>query len=194
MPKKLLIIDNYDSFTYTIKNYFETLKVNTQVIKNDDPILEKLDELNPTWLVFSPGPGNPNDAGFTLDIIRKYYPRYPMLGICLGHQCIAQAFGGLVIYAREIMHGKQSIIHHEQQGIFAGIPNQFIATRYHSLVVDPVTLPQELEITAWADDECDVMMGLQHKHYPLFGVQYHPEAILTEYGYQVLENFLSIAW
>ena len=174
----LIIIDNYDSFTYTIKNYFETIKVPTDIIKNDDPILKKLDELDPTFLVLSPGPGNPSDAGLTLDVIKQHYTQYPILGICLGHQCIAQAFGGHVIHASEVMHGKQSTIYHAQQGLFKEIPKQFSATRYHSLMVDPIRFPQELEVTAWTYDKHNnkVIMGLEHRDYPLYGVQYHPEA------------------
>lgn len=190
----LIIIDNYDSFTYTIKNYFETLHVSTEIIKNDDPILKKLDELSPTFLVLSPGPGNPSDAGFTLDVIKQYYKRYPILGICLGHQCIADAFGGHVTHARDVMHGKQSIIYHQQKGLFKGIPEQFTATRYHSLQVDPACFPNELEITAWTYDNLNnkVIMALQHRAYPLYGVQYHPEAILTQHGLLLLQNFVTL--
>ena len=194
----LIIIDNYDSFTHTIKNYFETLHVPTEIIKNDDPILKKLDELSPAFLVLSPGPGNPDDAGFTLDVIKQYYTQYPILGICLGHQCIAQAFGGRVIHASEVMHGKQSIIYHEQKGLFKGVPEQFTATRYHSLQVYSNCFPEELEITAWTYDNLNnnVIMGLQHRAYPLYGVQYHPEAILTQHGFLLLQNFvtLGLSW
>ncbi|MCD6039654.1 MAG: trpG [Gammaproteobacteria bacterium] len=192
LTKKLIIIDHYDSFTYTIKNYFDTLGAFTEIIKNDDARLENLEKLTPAALVLSPGPGHPSETGYTLEIIKKYHAIYPMLGICLGHQSLAYAFGGRIMYAPEIMHGKQSKIFHTSEGLFAGLPNEFSATRYHSLVVDPATLPKEFKITAWAYDKVKtkIIMAFQHQTYPLFGIQYHPEAILTEHGYAVLKNFI----
>ena len=195
MLDRLLIIDHYDSFTYTIKAYFEVLNVQTEVIQHDDPILLNLERLAPTMLIFSPGPGHPVDARVAVNLIKKYYKYYPMLGICLGMQCMAHAFGGQVIQAREVVHGKQSLIHHNSTGLFACIPNIFSATRYHSLVVDPVTLPAVLRRTAWtfAANGDRIMMGFAHKKYPMFGVQYHPEAVLTEHGYLLFNNFLTVA-
>ena len=188
----IILVDHYDSFTYTIKAYFETLHAKTVVIQHDDPILLDLDRLAPTSLVFSPGPGHPEEATATVAMIKKYYKKYPMLGICLGAQCMAQAFAGRVIPAHEIMHGKQSVIHHNNTGVFEHVPPLFSATRYHSLVVDMDTLPSCLAITAWThnQDGSRVIMGLAHQNYPVFGVQYHPEAVLTEHGYLLLNNFL----
>ena len=190
--RKLIIIDNYDSFTYTIKHYFETLKVSTEVIKNDDKRLKNVSDLHPTHIVLSPGPGHPDDAGYTIDVIKKYYKRYPILGICLGHQCIMQAFGGTIINADEIMHGKISKISHTGEGLFADLPNDFTVARYHSLVVDKDTIPAEFKLTGWTYDKAfkKVAMAFEHKKYPLFGVQYHPEAILTEHGYAQFKIFL----
>lgn len=192
--KRLIIIDNYDSFTYTIKNYFVTLGITTEVIKNDDARLKNLEELAPNYIVLSPGPGNPDNTGYTIDIINKYHTTYSILGICLGHQSIIQAFGGTIIHATEIMHGKQSKISHTGLGLFAGIPNEFCATRYHSLIADPATIPKEFMVTGWTYDStgAKVVMAIQHKTYPLFGIQYHPEAVLTEHGHAVLNNFLTL--
>jgi len=191
--KKLIIIDNYDSFTYTIKDYFDTLDIHTLVLKNDDEKVNTIEALQPDYIVLSPGPGNPNDAGYTLAVIKKYYKRYPILGVCLGHQCLVQEFGGNIIHATEIVHGKISTIFHNNEGLFANIPNQFNATRYHSLVADENTLPKQFKVTAWTYDAANakVVMGLQHTLFPLFGVQYHPEAALTEYGHRVFQNFLN---
>jgi anthranilate synthase component 2 len=191
--KKLIIIDNYDSFTFTIKSYFQTLKIKTKVIKNDDKRIKKLESFEPTHIVLSPGPGNPDSAGYTLEAIKQYCKVYPMLGICLGHQSIIQAFGGRIIHADEIMHGKLSIISHASAGLFTGIPNNFNAARYHSLVADPQTMPTEFKVSGWTYDKRrrKIIMAFQHETYPLFGVQYHPEAVLTEHGYAVFENFLN---
>ena len=190
--QRLILIDNYDSFTYTIKNYLETLRVETVVIKNDDERLMKLEALDPTHILLSPGPGNPDEAGYTIEVIKKYHSFYPFLGVCLGHQCIIQAFGGKIVHADKVMHGKVSLMSHTSEGLFSGIAHPFKVTRYHSLVVDTKTMPDEFKLTGWTYDqtEKEVVMAFQHKKYPLFGVQYHPEAILTEHGYAVFQNFL----
>ena len=190
--KKLVIIDNYDSFTYTIKNYFESRRMLTVVIRNDNACLKDLESLNPSHLVFSPGPGNPDDSGFTMEIIKKYYKKYPMLGICLGHQCIMQAFGGNIIHAPEVMHGKLSKLTHTGDGLFTNLPNDFNVMRYHSLIVDPKKVPHEFKISGWTTDSLGrkIVMAFHHKTYPLFGIQYHPEAILTEHGLEIFSNFL----
>lgn len=189
----LILIDNYDSFTYTIKNYIETLQVETIVIKNDDAQLMNLEALDPTHILLSPGPGNPDEAGFTLDVIKKYHAVYPFLGVCLGHQCLIQAFGGKIIHANEIMHGKVSVMSHSGAGLFNGISQPFKIARYHSLVADKETMPDELFITGWTYDQTgqETIMAFQHKKMPIFGVQYHPEAILTEHGHTVFKNFLT---
>jgi anthranilate synthase/aminodeoxychorismate synthase-like glutamine amidotransferase len=190
--KKLILIDHYDSFTYLINDYFKQLGVQTEVIQQDDPILYQMESLNPSCIVFSPGPGHPVEATVTLDVIRRYHHMYPMLGICLGHQALALAFGGQVIHASLVVHGKQSLIYHDQQGLFHDLPSPFRATRYHSLMVEEQTLPKDFKITAWTVDanQNKVIMGMQHCVYPLFGVQYHPEAILTEHGFDVFRQFL----
>jgi len=188
----VLLIDHHDSFTQMIKSYFECLGVFVTVVQHTDTILNNLEVLEPTRLVLSPGPGSPAEAYATQKLIKKYYKRYPMLGICLGHQCLVEAFGGRVTQAREIHHGKQSVIHHEGEGLFTGIDKSFLATRYHSLMADEHHLPKDWKVTAWTHDKTGrrIIMGIEHRNYPLFGVQYHPEAILTEQGYQVVENFL----
>lgn len=191
--ERLLLIDHYDSFTYTIKAYFETLGARTEVVQYDDPRLLHLEQFAPTALVFSPGPGHPTEASSTVALIKKHYTYYPMLGVCLGMQCMAHAFDGKVIHAPEVMHGKQSLIDHDHTGIFQDVPQGFSATRYHSLMVDPLTLPAELRVTAWTHDASGarVIMGVAHMHYPLFGIQYHPEAVLTEHGYLLFRHFLN---
>lgn len=183
----LLLIDNYDSFTYNLVQYFQCLHQTVQVFKNDAVTLEEIDTLNPTYIVISPGPRDPQSAGISLALIKQFHQRIPMLGICLGHQCLAQAFGGKIIQAPEIMHGKTSRIKHDNQGLFTDIPNHFQATRYHSLAVDPPALPACFRIDAWADD---TIMAISHRQYPLFGLQFHPESILSEYGMQLLSNFI----
>lgn len=184
----LLIIDNYDSFTYNLVQYFQCLNQEVLVYNHDQISLNQIKQLKPEYLVISPGPKAPDDAGISMAVIREFYRDIPILGICLGHQCIAQEFGGQIILAPEIMHGKTSLIDHNQQGIFHNIPNQFRATRYHSLAVEQSTLPDCLSVDAWADD---TIMAISHRQHPVFGLQFHPEAILSQYGQQLLENFLT---
>jgi len=193
MPK-LLIIDNYDSFTYTIQNYFLHLGAAVDVIRNDDDVLLSLNMSNYTHVVLSPGPGGPDETGYTFKFIKMYYQYIPILGVCLGHQAIAKVFGGRVIHAPKVMHGKLSEIFHTTQGLFHSIKTpSFKVTRYHSLVVDENSLPIDFEIHAWAYDENNkVIMAYKHKSLPLYGIQYHPEAILTEHGYTIFQNFLHV--
>lgn len=191
----VLIIDNYDSFTYNLKSYFQVLGAKVSVYTNDGITVSEIKEINPSHLVLSPGPGNPHDAGITMEVIKSGYQHYPILGVCLGHQCIAMAFGGRIVNASKIMHGKVSTIAHDGRGLYVGLPATFSVTRYHSLVVDPASLPAELEVGAWCQDKQNIIktktiMGLRHRDYPVFGLQYHPEAILTEQGYEVLKAFL----
>lgn len=184
----LLMIDNYDSFTYNLVQYFQTLKQEVLVFAHDKITVNEISELNPAFLVLSPGPKAPNDAGICLEAIQKFYSTIPILGICLGHQCLAQAFGGTIISASEIIHGKTSTITHHYQGLFKKIPNHFKAMRYHSLAVDCATLPSSFSIDAWADE---TIMAISHRQYPVFGLQFHPESILSEFGLHLLENFLN---
>jgi anthranilate synthase component 2 len=183
----LLLIDNYDSFTYNLVQYFQRLQQEVIVYTHDQISLEQIKHLAPDYLVISPGPNAPDDAGISMAAIREFHQDIPILGVCLGHQCIAQVFGATVGSAPEIIHGKTSLIEHQQRGLFRGIPNHFKATRYHSLAVAPKSLPQCLSIDAWTDE---TIMAISHRHYPVFGLQFHPEAILSEYGLQLLENFL----
>ncbi|MCW8400169.1 aminodeoxychorismate/anthranilate synthase component II [Legionella sp. PATHC038] len=183
----LLIIDNYDSFTYNLVQYFQCLDQEVLVYTHDQINISQIKELAPDHLVISPGPKAPNDAGISMEAIRTFYQTIPVLGICLGHQSIAQVFGGQIIPAPEIMHGRTSTIEHNQSGIFKNIPNHFKATRYHSLAVEKGSLPECLSIDAWAND---TIMAISHRQYPVFGLQFHPEAILSQYGLQLLENFL----
>lgn len=184
----LLMIDNYDSFTYNLVQYFGELGASLQVIRNDQLTLSDIETMNPTHIVISPGPGRPEDAGITQDVIRHFYQKKPILGVCLGHQAIGQVFGGKVTHAPTQMHGKTSPIIHDGQGVFSGIPSPFQAMRYHSLVVDPDTLPSDFIASAHTPE--GVLMGMRHKKFPLEGVQFHPESILTEHGKQLLANFL----
>lgn len=191
----ILVIDNYDSFTYNLVQYLgelgENLSVADSIIvyRNDEIDLSAIAQLNPNGIVISPGPGRPDDAGISLDLIQKFAPQIPILGVCLGHQCIGQAYGGKITNAGELMHGKTSSVHHTGQGVFANLNNPFTATRYHSLVIARDSLPNVLEITAWVED--GTIMGVRHRHYPhLQGVQFHPESILTTAGKQLLQNFL----
>ncbi|MCW8419104.1 aminodeoxychorismate/anthranilate synthase component II [Fluoribacter dumoffii] len=183
----LLIIDNYDSFTYNLVQYFQCLKQEVVVYTHDQISINGIKEIAPDYLVISPGPKAPKDAGISMEAIHTFYRTIPILGICLGHQSIAQAFGGQIIPAPEIMHGRTSIIEHNQQRIFKNIPNLFKATRYHSLAVDEDSLPGCLKIDAWTNN---TIMAISHRQYPVFGLQFHPEAILSQYGLQLLENFL----
>jgi anthranilate synthase component 2 len=184
----LLMIDNYDSFTYNLVQYFSELGEKVAVYRNDEITLDKIAQLNPERIVISPGPCTPNEAGVSLAVINQFSQNIPVLGVCLGHQSIGQAFGGRVVHAKQLMHGKTSPIFHHNTGVFRGLPNPFTATRYHSLVVERATLPDCLEITAWTED--GEIMGIRHKTLAIEGIQFHPESILSEHGHQMLENFL----
>ncbi len=184
----LLMIDNYDSFTYNLVQYFGELGQEVGVYRNDQITLDEIRELKPSWIVISPGPCTPNEAGISVDVITEFGATTPILGVCLGHQSIGQAYGGRIVHAREIMHGKTSLIYHKEGGVFHGLPNPLQATRYHSLVIEGDTLPECLEVTAWTDD--DEIMGVRHREHPVQGVQFHPESILTQYGHDLLRNFL----
>ncbi|RKM32142.1 aminodeoxychorismate/anthranilate synthase component II [Moraxella catarrhalis] len=189
----ILMIDNYCSFTYNIVQYFGELQQEMTIWRNDETTLDQIIKLAPRAIVLGPGPCSPNEAGVTLEILDKLSGKIPILGICLGHQAIGQAFGGQVVRAGEAMHGRLSSVHHTNQGVFADIPNSFNATRYHSLVIDKASLPDCLEVTAWtahADGRMQEIMGVRHKSLDVEGVQFHPESILSEYGYQLLNNFL----
>ncbi len=186
----LLMIDNYDSFTYNLVQYFGELGEDVRVFRNDEIALDDIAALKPERIVISPGPCTPNEAGISIPLIRAYGGKVPILGVCLGHQSIGQAFGGEIVRAQQLMHGKTSMVHHLDSGVFAGLPNPLRATRYHSLVIKRQTLPDCLEITAWTDD--GEIMGVRHKTLAIEGVQFHPESILTEYGHDMLANFLKI--
>jgi anthranilate synthase component 2 len=191
----LLMIDNYDSFTYNLVQYLGELGEDVRVYRNDMISIKELAHLNPQRIVISPGPCTPNEAGISLEVLENFKERYPILGVCLGHQCIGQAFGGKVVHAREIMHGKTSSIYHDSSGLFQGMDDPITATRYHSLVVAENSLPEELQVTAWTqtdDGKHDEIMGLKHRELPIYGVQFHPESILTETGHQLLKNFLAL--
>jgi len=183
----IAVIDNYDSFTYNLVQYLGELGAEVRVFRNDAVTVDELERLSPSHIVISPGPGRPEDAGISGDVIRRFHTDVPILGVCLGHQCIAHVFGGRVERAPRLMHGKTSMIHHTGRGVLANLPSPFIATRYHSLIVTE-PLPAALELTAFTDEE--EVMGLQHRRYPTFGVQFHPESILTRQGKQLLKNFL----
>ncbi len=190
----LLMIDNYDSFTFNLVQYFGELGEEVRVVRNDALDRAAIGALRPSAIVISPGPGTPDEAGVSLDLLREPLPGVPVLGVCLGHQAIGQIFGGRVVRAGEIMHGKTSPIRHRGVGVFAGLPDPFQATRYHSLVVEPSSLPDCLEVTAWterADGSREEIMGLRHRSLPIEGVQFHPESILTEHGHALLRNFLA---
>ena len=189
----LLMIDNYDSFTYNLVQYFGELGAEVQVYRNDQITLEAIEALAPAHLVISPGPCTPREAGISVAAIRHFAGRIPILGVCLGHQSIGEAFGGKIVHAREVMHGKTSLIHHADTGVFRGLDNPFEATRYHSLVIERASLPECLEITAWTADASgamDEIMGVRHRELPVQGVQFHPESILPRHGHDLLRNFL----
>lgn len=199
--KRILIVDNYDSFTYNLVQYLGELGAALTVWRNDQFQLEDVERLSPDGIVVSPGPCTPSEAGLSVPLIQRYAPQYPILGVCLGHQSIGQAFGAKVTRAKVVMHGKTSEIHHDGTGVFAGLPQPFTATRYHSLVVEASfrgdsweDLPPELRVNAWVDEAGGrTVMGLEHTRYPTYGVQFHPESILTEIGKQILGNFLKTA-
>lgn len=184
----LLFIDNYDSFTYNIVQYFAELGQEVAVRRNDDITLEEIEALNPQYLVIGPGPCSPKEAGISVAAMRHFAGRLPIMGVCLGHQTIGEAFGGRIVRAKTLMHGKVSPVSHSGKGMFRGLPNPVTCTRYHSLVIDRNTMPECLEITAWTED--GEIMGVRHKEYAVEGVQFHPEALLTEHGHDMLNNFL----
>jgi anthranilate synthase component 2 len=190
---RVLMIDNYDSFTYNLVQYLQELGAEVLVHRNDQISLEEIEALNPDRLMISPGPCTPNEAGISIAAIKHFAGKLPIRGVCLGHQSIGQAFGGQVVRARQVMHGKTSPIYHSGQGVFRDLPSPYTATRYHSLVVEKDSLPDCLEVTAWTlkdDGSVDEVMGMRHKTLPIEGVQYHPESILSEHGHALLENFL----
>lgn len=190
----ILMIDNYDSFTYNLVQYLGELRAEVQVYRNDQISLEEIAALQPTHIVISPGPCTPTEAGISVPAILAFAGKIPLLGVCLGHQSIGQAFGGRIIRAKQLMHGKTSLIHHTGQGVFRGLPSPYTATRYHSLVIEQASLPDCLEVTAWTENEQgqrDEIMGVKHKTFAVEGVQFHPESILTQHGHALLANFLA---
>jgi len=184
----LLMIDNYDSFTYNLVQYLGELGEEVRVVRNDEITLEEIEALAPERIVISPGPCTPKEAGVSVPLVRRFAGRIPILGVCLGHQAIGEAFGGKIVHAQQLMHGKTSPIHHRGQGVFRGLPDPFTAIRYHSLAIERESKPEVLEVTAWTDD--GEIMGVRHKTLPVEGVQFHPESILTEHGHALLKNFL----
>lgn len=186
----ILVIDNYDSFTYNLVQFLGEMGADLSVIRNDQTTLDEVRALNPSHIVISPGPGTPNDSGVSLEILREMGPTTPVLGVCLGHQCIGQVYGGVVQRNVRLMHGKTSMIYHKGDPMFTGVPSPFEATRYHSLIVEEGTLPDCLMVTAFTEE--GEIMGLRHKQYPVYGVQFHPESILTTYGPRILRNFLEV--
>lgn len=190
----LLMIDNYDSFTFNLVQYFGELGQEVKVVRNDELSVDQIGDLAPAHIVISPGPATPDDAGVSLEVLARLSEKIPVFGVCLGHQSIGQAFGGKVVRARQIMHGKTSAIHHTGKGVFRDLPSPFEATRYHSLVVEKASLPDCLEVTAWTENEdgsIDEIMGLRHRTLAVEGVQFHPESILSQHGHQLLRNFLT---
>ena len=192
----IFLLDNYDSFTFNLVQRIGEIDpgIQMRVERNDQVTLQQIEELRPSRIIVSPGPCSPTEAGLSCDVIRHFGPRVPVLGVCLGHQCLAEVYGARVVRAGRLMHGKTSQISHSGQGIFAGLPDPFQATRYHSLIVPRETVPDCLQVTAWVEDPGQQfeVMGLQHREYPVFGVQFHPESFLTEKGYDLLRNFLAI--
>ena len=191
----LLMIDNYDSFTYNIVQYFGELNQEVKVVRNDQVTLEDIERWQPKYLVIGPGPCSPTEAGISIPAIQHFAGKIPLLGVCLGHQSIGQAFGGNIVRAKTVMHGRLSDMYHSNQGIFSNLPNPFSATRYHSLVIDQASLPECLEVTCWtqeADGTMEEIMGIRHKTLPVEGVQFHPESILSQHGHQIFQNFLDI--
>ena len=191
---RLVMVDNYDSFTYNLVQYFGELGAEVVVVRNDEVTVEDIEGLRPDKIVISPGPCTPKEAGISVETIHRYASKYPILGVCLGHQSIGYAFGGNIIHAKQIMHGKVSSVYHNDIGVFKGLTNPFTATRYHSLVIEQTSLPDCLEVTAWTQDEAgniDEIMGVRHKTLDIEGVQFHPESILTEHGHDMLRNFLT---
>ena len=189
----ILMIDNYDSFTFNIFQYMSELGATLKVVRNDEISPQQIRDLNPEKIVVSPGPCTPNEAGISVDVIKEFHSSIPILGVCLGHQSIAQAFGGKIVRAKKVMHGKVSQIHHNNTGVFDNLDQDFTATRYHSLVVERHSLPSCFEVTAWTYDEAndfDEIMGIRHRDFPVEGVQFHPESILTEHGHLLFKNFL----
>ena len=186
----ILVIDNYDSFTYNLVQYLGELGAELKVYRNDKITIDQIKKMNPEKIVISPGPGRPEDAGVSVSIIKELGGKTPILGVCLGHQAIGYAFGGKIVQAKELMHGKTSSIYHDKREIFKSIENPFEATRYHSLVIEKKSLPKCLEVTAWTEDK--EIMGVRHKRFPLWGVQFHPESILTKAGMNILRNFLHL--
>ena len=188
MSFKVLVIDNYDSFVYNLVQYLGELKAEPIVKRHDAITIDEVEDISPHALLISPGPGNPKQAGISVDLIKWAAGKIPVLGICLGHQCIGEAWGGKIVHAPQVMHGKTSLISHNESGLFKDIESPFNATRYHSLMVDPESFPDELEITAKTDD--GLIMGLKHKQFEIHGLQFHPESILTSFGHKLIENFL----
>jgi anthranilate synthase component II len=184
----ILVLDNYDSFTYNLVQYLGELGAEVRVVRNDELSVDQVAALSPQRIVISPGPCTPNEAGISLELVARLAGSVPILGVCLGHQAIGQAFGGKVVRARQVMHGKVSRIRHDRRGVFAGVPDDFVATRYHSLVIERASLPATLEVSAHSED--GEIMGLRHRSLAVEGVQFHPEALLTEHGHRMLENFL----
>lgn len=191
----LVMIDNYDSFTYNLVQYFGELGAEVKVFRNDQVTVAEIEALKPDHLVISPGPCSPSEAGISVEAIQYFAGKLPILGVCLGHQSIGQAFGGKIVHAKQIMHGKTSMVYHGDVGVFKDLPNPFEATRYHSLVIEQASLPECLEVTAWTrneDGSVDEIMGVRHREFVIEGVQYHPESILTQHGHQQLANFLAM--
>lgn len=185
----ILMIDNFDSFTFNLVQGFESMGEEVAVFRNDAIDIDSMEKMSPSGIVISPGPGSPKSAGISMDVIRHFYREIPILGVCLGHQCIAEAFGAGIVHADRVMHGKFSAIRHNARDLFSGLPQDFRAVRYHSLAIDRKTLPREIHACAFSDD--GEIMGIRHEHFPLYGVQFHPESIATEYGYEILGNFIA---